>query len=518
MWNKSNLLLLAALIFITISCEQPTDTDKKRVPFEPDDNPILIDQLPRYINIDSIYVTGKLLGYDSIICTGGKKVVSKKMTDSIFYLVVPLNLNSKNTLIFFGKDLLNHKSDTLQATIIHDNIPPVLIASSLEPKLPFSFEFDSQLYSAFINSSNSDFNNLQPIYSLEKRKITFEWPAISFYIGDYFPFEISVYDSASNRLKFSDTITTYISRIKPDGLITKIFLSKNEDRLFVLRYNFQEILIYNTINWSFHNKIELNFAPLDAALNPYNNLLYCVNRYGGKVVVVEPESGQIIKEITLLPAGNQTYPSDDPIHIAFGDNGVGLIPAEPLESPCGKCIPQIIDSPNNDAISVPPGFDQEDYRSLRANTFDNGNYIALTDMCTTAGDILIFDCATREFISAQTPGGYFTRVTPDKNSERFVVGGTQGTYIITSEGIKSETYGPGRYMFLNFTNKSGEENIAYYINTYDFRIGILDLISYEKSPLGFSSSGLGFLVTTDGEQIVNIFEQSVLIFKPSIFR
>ena len=518
MSNKSFVMLLLALICVIISCEQPTDSDKKRVPFEPDDHPILIDQLPRYINIDSIYVTGKLLGYDSIICTGGRKVVSKEMTDCIFNLVIPLKLNSSNKLTFFGKDYLNHRSDTIKATIIHDNIPPVLISASIGPKLPLSFEFDSPLYSAFIHSTNSEFNNLPPIYSMDNHKITYNWPAITFYIGDYFPFDISVYDSASNRLQLSDTITTYITRIKPNGLITKVFLSDNEDRLFVLRYNFQEILIYNTNTWHLQNKIELDFSPLDAALNPYNNLLYCVNYYGGKIVVVEAESGQIIKEITLLPAGNQTYPSDDPIHIAFGNNGVGVIPAEPREAPCGKCIPQIIDSPNNDEISVPPGFDQQDYRSLRANTFDNGNYIALTDMCTTAGDILIFNCDTREFLVSQSPGGYFTHVTPDNISGRFVVGGTQGTYIISVEGIKSNTYGPGRYMFLNFTHKIGEENIAYYINTYDYRIGILDLITYEKSPLGFSSSGLGFLVTTNGEQIINIFEQSILVFEPSIFR
>ncbi|MBL1213279.1 MAG: hypothetical protein HND52_07985 [Ignavibacteriae bacterium] len=507
---------LLIIAFALSACEQSTEPGKITPPDVSHIEPILVHSNDRYTRFDIVQIDGKLPGFDSVNCFGGKEFISKAIEDSIFNLSIRLKHNEKNILSIFGRNRFYKSSDTSRYTIIHDIIPPVLISSSVTPPNPLTFEFDSPVVSPKIKSGNTNLSNLTATLSKDNHVVTFNWPNFVYYIGDEFPISIAFSDSANNYVSFEDTIKTKISQINPPGLIGKVFLSPDETKLFMLRQNFQDIQIYSIPMGELIKTISLDFSPRSAAYNQYNDLIYCSDYYNGKVKVVDPNTGNLIKEFNLIKAGNPTYPTDDPGSIGFGNNGIGIVSSSARESACGQCIPQIIDSRNNDELSIPDGFDDDYYHGLATTPFDNGNYIALTDMCTSAGTVFIFDCTTKT-ISEGDGGGYIHRVMPDKISPRFMYSANSGQFLLNKDGQKTKFSTNGRNL-VNFTNKIGEENIAYFISDFENRIGVIDLISGQVTFMGYAGAGNGFIVTKDGNYILNIFDSVINIFSPSIFR
>jgi len=225
--------------------------------------------------------------------------------------------------------------------------------------------------------------------------------------GDY-PFEYSVTDSSGNTLTDSVTFHCYYHRATTAGQIQTYFLSPDGKYAWVLTYSPNQLVCLGIADTGYRKTFDLNFTPINAGYNSYNNLLYISAvdyPQTDTIYAMDPSTGEIVKRIHLPEDTATVYTfSDDYVGgFAFGANGYGMLL---LQNNANGASWRVIDSRLNDSIYVHPYFatvfiSRMSVLSSATVNFDGSQIIGLES--GGSGRLAVLDCNTQNLTEASFP-------------------------------------------------------------------------------------------------------------------
>ena len=119
----------------------------------------------------------------------------------------------------------------------------------------------------------------------------------------------------------------YDDKVEIEGVMKSRFLTKDESRLWVSTEFPCRIYELDARSFSILKSYDLDWEPGKIRLNPYNNLLYVIDRSHGVLKVLDPASGKTLKTITVEPdeLDHPQQPITEACNILFADNGLGVL-------------------------------------------------------------------------------------------------------------------------------------------------------------------------------------------------
>ena len=522
------LFSVLSILFIFSCNENPPNIpdDNNNIPPQSNDSLYVnLYNVPKYAKNDSLKFNGKIKNYSFIICEGGEKIVKQKINDSTFSFWYTFKKNTLNKLIVYAQDNYNRNSDTIVFSIIHDNIPPKMLFSSIqqnEKSVPIDraikFIMDESISSIsaqfLLSTISSDFQ-----YSYYPDRKTIGITTYQFLAGLEYPLRIIFSDSASNYLDTTIVFRTYYEKIdllNSSSSLVKMFLSSDGSTLYLAQTNPNALLVYDVSTLSLKKNIPIPFLIKDATYNPYNGKVYIASFEESRVICVDPSGGQVLRNIPLIETGNPVYTPKHPISIAFASNGVGIVTALPL-SASGPFSVQVIDSRDNDSIYVHPFYSPETFNWFIAYSFNNNSHLALVEQQGN-GIFSIYDPVANTFTE------YFGRqaqhsVRGNRKNNLLAIYGNEGIYLFNSLG-NIVNHSPSNAILgrqFDFTYLNGEEYSIYVI--YDKNIWVVDLLQNTmSSQAGLYGYSYDFFVTPDGKYIIDYQPPNILFIEPSTFR
>lgn len=188
-------------------------------------------------------------------------------------------------------------------------------------------------------------------------------------LGSSYAFTIELIDTENNSHIENIEVAFYDKKLTINGLITDRFSIQDEDTEWIVTTAPARVYKFNMSAF----EIEKEFA-LDASvsfehqitLNPYNNLLYIASM--GKLEIYDPESGKLIKNISLPAVENDSYSIHYVFSMAFNKSGMGILALRQTGSSGEKWVK--IDSANDHLISIPEeyGFDEGQFHRVYSIT------------------------------------------------------------------------------------------------------------------------------------------------------
>ena len=202
-----------------------------------------------------------------------------------------------------------------------------------------------------------------PTFNEDRTELTFTYSCGR--LGSSYAFTLEFIDMENNSHIENIEVAFYDKKLALNGLITNRFFVPNDDKEWIVTTNPARVYKFDMSAF----KIEKEFA-LDATisfehqitLNPYNNLLYIASM--GKLEVYNPESGKLIKNISLPAVENDAYSTHYVYSMAFNKSGMGILALRQTGSSGEKWVK--IDSANDHLISVPElyGFEEGQFHRV----------------------------------------------------------------------------------------------------------------------------------------------------------
>ncbi|MGH1362488.1 MAG: YncE family protein [Calditrichia bacterium] len=445
--------------------------------------------------------------------------MERELTSGYFQLTIPLNRNQRNDLILYAVDEYDRISDSTFQTIIHDNIPPKIDSTSLPPdgrsyriNTPIIVNFDSPVthkYSRIVRDGIG--GSVSTIMSSDFRSIEFVYPFFS--VGDYFPLNFTVTDSALNMTDTTITINTYFERLSfPDG-ISKPLLDSNQRYLYVQEQNTKTLYKYDLLTLEFEQSFQLSLSG-ELAWNPQNKRIYIYNYNESKILVFDTELGIEIREFSLLETDTPDRSADDPLSLAFTLNGTGIATAKPIGS-SGPFSVQVIVGSDEDSLYIHPKFAPETHDNFFARPF---NYDKNLFLSGDNSPVEVYDYVTDTFTTYSAPTGVWHAAIGNRKADRFMIYGNTGVTLMSSQGTILANM-QLRTRHFDFSYRPNEDNSAYYLDVFLHEIGVINFdesIKTDQTATQINPKSL--MVTLDGRFIILSRYNEVLLVEPKTFR
>ena len=516
-------LFLLFLLFVFPTCKNTTNVEEKIPLQSQDDLNLTATEYPRFTNKDFIEISGKINGYKYIHCNGGKTDTVKLIEDSLFTINVSLKQNAENNLILFAEDDYERFSDTTYITIIHDNIPPRLLSSTVSDdsvsyniNLPIKLDFECPVISQYfiISAENHAEIYLNPDFSNEQKSVEMKYENLG--VGKQWWLKFSVQDSATNSFDSTLYFKTYLTQINFGKQIVYSFLSQIHPRLYVIIEDPNVLYVIDTNNLSIIKQIYLSAPATKAAENPYNGYIYITSHSAGKIMVVDIETED--EKASLIPVDKLIPPTDVNLwEIDFAKNGVGLVQTH-------EWALQLIDSRNNNKMSFHSDFHPTESSTPTPFSYYRHEKIIIAGMGGSFVDFHLYDYHADNFqeILTEYDFDYCNTVVGNKFNDIVVFSEGKETYCITPD---LDLIGPVRLDGIyDFTNLTDETYSLYYIDDRENEIGVYDFQRRQKIITALSFGSIGFPsnleVSLDGNYIflINYGRGNILIVEPKTFR
>ena len=451
-----------------------------------------------------------------------------------FYLICTL------IIIACKKNVL--KTDPVNPPII----PPVVQLDTTKPRLDNWFYIPANIEKGSADTFVMKFNKLISVESLLstqpgcemnlKYNSTFDsGKTVKFYdfqcaqLGGEFSIKYSVKDSMGNTLSNTLVLNCYTRKIITGGIAGKYFITNDNNYCWITTSAPNKILYYGINDTTIKKSFNLDFVPLKAVYNYYNDKIYIITAIDDYVhrtnlYVINPNNGAIEKTIPI-PAGkyNEIQFAED---LAFGSNGYGMLK---ISNENSSTFWMVIDTQQNDSIYLHPALlpPLNQNSNLASFTFcfpnhDNSKIIALEESGNCR--LIILDCFAHTLTEHSTPfsphcySSYI--VVNKKKNDVFMVNfqPLDGQFIISNDqivGISTsfDAYGNSA---ADFSYRPDESNYIYYLDGHvigvvNYNTGqILMSTNFEYNLNGITATSDGKYFFSEGPDYLKIFDTNLM--------
>ncbi|WPR77671.1 carboxypeptidase regulatory-like domain-containing protein [Algoriphagus sp. NG3] len=219
----------------------------------------------------------------------------------------------------------------------------------------------------FRNCQGASFS---PILNSDRTELTFTYSCGR--LGIKYPFTIEFLDDENNSHIENFDVEFYDKKLAIDGMVSSTYAAPNEDKLWITTT--APAKVYKIDMNKFEIEKEFKYTELGpyehtVTLNPYNNLLYISNR--GKLDVYNPETGQLVKSISLPKPEYDLYSDHYVFSMAFNKKGLGILSLRHTGSSGEKWVK--IDSSKDHLISIPAEYGYEEGQFHQAFSVSTSN-------------------------------------------------------------------------------------------------------------------------------------------------
>ncbi len=464
-------------------------------------------EIPKYLNEDYLYLSGNLRGgYTHIVAEVEGQVYKEEFRDSTFFRVEVFPVqNQVNYITLFALDKFERSSDTLSFSIIHDNIPPKIVGSSvIEDSLsypltnPISIDYDSEIkeYSIYLGGEIVAEIEFSP--KLIGNSKTLLQEEVYLHLGTDYILTSVVTDSADNESIEQIPFKTYKKRLQLGFENLKDYdFSIDKSKLLLLTGS--ELTVYDAATLDVMRTINLPGGAIKMGVNPVNGFVYITSR---DIKVFDLETGNLVDTIEPdIPEGRTPRFWE----IDFDDQGKGYF--SPIQNEL-----HIIDTRDGNSIikfqdlnSTPVPLSYLDYQS-----------VFIANMEWSEGET--YHRFYSNSISTEINEDGFDRILYQKGHEELdiittVVG--QNYYLIKN---KQEVYGPLSTVstgpLFDYIYKEGYEDYLFYVTDLNDEFGIYNLNSGEIKKKFISSDGLtreGVITSSEYDLIYILSTEDILL-------
>jgi hypothetical protein len=352
-------------------------------------------------------------------------------------------------------------------------------------------------------------------------------------LGAEYTFEYSVSDNSGKTLVDSIQYNCYTKKVNFTGYVQDYFVTDDNKYCWVITSQPNQLICIDIDNGTVAKKFDLNFTPVAAVYNYYNNKIYLTraswdNVYPNSIFVLNPSSGVIEKTIPILP-DQYDLPQAQNVSaytVNFGLNGYGVVL---MGASVGYGRWKIIDSRLNDSIYIHPGWlaATGGYGNSRLSSFKSAQLshdktrIYMLEMFGSAR-LGVLDCVNQDISEYEPPNAslnYNNFIIPNKLRNSIYFGNIQYQYIVSGNSILGYTSSlDNRFTpSADFSYRANEQNMIYYLNDNNG----FSLMSHNtgttlmrcKMKYGLKD----ITATTDGKYIVTSGESSIYIFDTNMF-
>ena len=459
-------------------------------------------KIPKYLNEDYLYLSGNLRGgYTHIVAEVEGQVFKEEFRDSTFFRVeVFLVQNQVNYINLFALDRFERSSDTLSFSIIHDNIPPKIVGSSvIEDSVsypltnPINIDYDSEIKEYSIYLSGEIVAEIEFSPKLIGNSKTILQEEIYLHLGTDYILTSVVTDSADNESIEQIPFKTYKKRLQLCfGNLKDYDFSTDKSKLLLLTGDsISELTVYDAATLDVIRTINLPGGAIKMGVNPVNDFVYITST---DIKVFNLETGNLVDTIAPdIPEGRTPRFWE----IDFDDQGNGYF--SPIQNEL-----HIIDTRDGNSIikfqdlnSTPVPLSYLDYQS-----------VFIANMEWSEGETY------HRFYS----NGISTEINKDGFDRIFYQKGHEELDIITSVvernyyqiKNKQEVYGPlptvSTGPLFDYIYREGYEDYLFYVTDLNDEFGIYNLNSgkIEKKFNFFDYSGRDGVITSSEYDLIYI--------------
>lgn len=348
-------------------------------------------------------------------------------------------------------------------------------------------------------------------------------------LGGSYPFEFTVSDSLGNKLTDSVTFNCYTRNIETLGNVTNYFISEDNNYCWATTTSPNQILCLGITDTTFKKAYNLNFVPLKAIYNNYNNRIYIIastadNLHRDSIYVLNPSNGIIEKSIRIpLQDGSniKQYGSD----IAIGNNGYGILQVDTQYS---SAYWLVINTAANDTLFRHPDIIAltnpylTGFRMCFTN-YDKTKILALEEggRCRLG----VLDCVTHSLTELSVPISsqcYSSFFVPNKVKNDFFMVNLQsqpyGQFIVSNGNVigTSTNFDTYNNAEADFSYRPNENNYIYYLD--DYIIGIVNYTTgrilmstkFSRDLNKIKATTNGKFVIAQGKNCLKIFDTNLL--------